>query len=196
VFASCSRTARIVVGDDHFPLSKTPRGVSYTLDAANRLLWQLSFPAASTLLMPLLTQRACCRSSVSVHFICCPQGNVPITTCHLEQSSSPLPWYGLVLHPFPYFFSTRSFSEEGQYSMYVLLVSPFSADPDPQSISCIIPARLSNTHSLMPLFPPSMTASSVGCGVATSVLSSALLWLLISLNLQFSPSRLPSEGPT
>jgi hypothetical protein len=47
--------ARNEGGSDLFPLSKTPR----TLDVANRLLWQLSFPAASLLLTSLLTQRAC-----------------------------------------------------------------------------------------------------------------------------------------
>jgi hypothetical protein len=44
--------------------------------------WQFSFPAASALLKRCLTQHARRRSPVSVllHLLCCPQGNVLVTT--------------------------------------------------------------------------------------------------------------------
>ena len=143
-------------GDDHLLLSKAP----HALDVANRLLRQLSFPAAFALIMHLLTKRARHRSPVSVllHLL----SKMKRTSHHLEQSSPPLPWYGLVSHPFPYF--SILLGGESPNSMYVLLASPFSSDLDAQSISCPMPARLCNSLSLMPLFLPSMTASSVGCG--------------------------------
>jgi hypothetical protein len=58
--------ARIVRGSDHLLLSKAPRA----LNVADCLLLQLSVPAASTLLMRFLTQRASRRFSVPIllHF--------------------------------------------------------------------------------------------------------------------------------
>jgi hypothetical protein len=80
---------------DHLLLSKAPR----TLNMANCLLWQLSFPAASTLLMHLFAQCALCRSLVAIlqHLLSARE----CTSHYLEQPSPPWPWYGLVFCHFP-----------------------------------------------------------------------------------------------
>jgi hypothetical protein len=86
-------------------LSRTSRA----LDVANRLLWQLSFPAAPSLSMCSLTQDAWRRSPASV-FLLQLLSTRKCTSHNLKQCS--LSRYGLVLNPFSYFLSAQSFSEE------------------------------------------------------------------------------------
>jgi len=66
--------------------SRSP-GVTESFLRAAR--WQLSFPAAPSLLMRHLTQRACCRSSVSV--LLQLLSTRQCASHYLEQCSSPLP---------------------------------------------------------------------------------------------------------
>jgi hypothetical protein len=92
---SSSRMQCIVCCSNCLLLSKA----SLTLNVANCLLWQLSVPAASTLLMRLLTQCARCCFLVAIfdHLLSTQKS----ASHYLEQPPQLLPWYGLFFSHFP-----------------------------------------------------------------------------------------------
>ena len=77
---------------------------------ADSFLWQLSFPAATTLLICLLAQYTLCFFLVGIlHQLMPAQERA---SYYLKQPSLSLPWYGLILQPFSNLFSAESFLEE------------------------------------------------------------------------------------